>query len=68
MTAGQQIGIVGVLGNGRGRSELQINYSSAQLAYCPARFGTQAFNAAFVAAANRVNGNSVICSAPAVIP
>lgn len=70
VTAGTQIGVTGVLGNGRGRTELQINNMRTQptLAYCPAQFGTQAFNEAFVAAARRVNGNAVICAAPAAIP
>lgn len=70
VTAGQQLGIVGVLGNGRGRTELQINNmrTSPTLAYCPAQFATQAFNEVYVAAARRVNGNAVICAAPAVVP
>lgn len=70
VTAGTQLGVTGVLGNGRGRTELQINDMRTQptLAYCPAQFGTQAFNEAFVVAARRVNGNAVVCTAPAAIP
>jgi len=67
---GTLLGTVGVLGNGRGRTELQINYRPAQptLAYCPLLFGTQAFNEPLVTAATRVNGSPVTCAAPAVVP
>ncbi|MGE0392315.1 MAG: peptidoglycan DD-metalloendopeptidase family protein [Vicinamibacterales bacterium] len=70
VTAGTQLGVTGVLGNGRGRTELQINNMRTQPthAYCPAQFGTQAFNEVFVAVARRVNGSPVVCAAPAAVP
>lgn len=70
VTAGQQIGTVGTLNNGRGRSELQINRSDTTpvLAQCPRNFGTTAFNDAFQAAALRLNGSATVCSAETVRP
>jgi len=70
VTAGQQIGTVGTLNNGRGRTELQINRSDATpvLAQCPRNFGTTAFNDAFQAAALRLNGSATVCSADTVRP
>lgn len=68
--AGAVLGTVGVLGNGRGRTELQINLTgqTPELAYCPTQFGTEAFNAAFVAAAQRVNGSPTVCLSETVVP
>ncbi len=68
--AGNVLGTVGVLGNGRGRTELQINLTgqSPELAYCPTRFGTEAFNAAYAAAAQRVNGSTRVCLSDTVVP
>jgi biotin carboxyl carrier protein len=70
VTAGQQIGTVGTLNNGRGRTELQINRSDATpvLAQCPRNFGTTAFNDAFQAAALRLNGSATVCNADTVRP
>ncbi|MDO8794998.1 MAG: peptidoglycan DD-metalloendopeptidase family protein [Vicinamibacterales bacterium] len=64
------LGTVGRLGNGRGRTELQINRFGVQpeLAYCPLQFGTQAFNELYVTAARRINGSPTTCAAPAVVP
>ena len=64
------LGTVGRLGNGRGRTELQINrfIPEPPLAYCPLQFGTQAFNELYVTAARRINGSSTVCAAPAVVP
>ena len=69
VTAGQRIGTVGILNNGRGRTELQINKSdiSPVLAHCPLNWGTSAFNDAFNALAQRLNGTSA-CVAPTVRP
>ena len=60
VTAGQQIGTVGTLNNGRGRTELQINRTEggSSLAQCITNFGTTAFNDAFRAVALRLNGSS----------
>lgn len=70
VTAGQQIGTVGTLNNGRGRTELQINRSdpAPTLAYCPRAFGTAAFNDVFQAVAMRLNGSATVCSAETVRP
>jgi len=70
ITAGQQIGTVGTLNNGRGRTELQINRTDATpvLAHCPANFGTPAFNDAFRAEALRLNGSSTVCTVETVRP
>jgi biotin carboxyl carrier protein len=70
VTAGQQIGTVGTLNNGRGRTELQINRTegAASLAQCITNFGTTAFNEAFRAVALRVNGSATVCAAETVRP
>lgn len=69
ITAGQQIGTVGVLNNGRGRTELQINKNDTTpvLAHCPLNWGTATFNAAFNNLAQRLNGTSA-CVAATVRP
>lgn len=68
--AGAVMGTVGVLGNGRGRTELQVNKFRPEptLAYCPSRFGTAAFTAPFAAAAQRLNGNATVCTTDTVVP
>lgn len=67
--AGQRIGTVGILNNGRGRTELQINRNDATpvLAHCPLNWGTQAFNDAFNALAQKLNGTAA-CVATTVRP
>lgn len=70
IVAGQQIGTVGTLNNGRGRTELQINRTEngTTLAQCPTNFGTTAFNDAFRAVALRLNGSSTVCTVETVRP
>lgn len=70
IVAGQQIGTVGSLNNGRGRTELQINRteSGITLAQCLTNFGTTAFNEAFRAVALRLNGSATVCAADTVRP
>lgn len=70
VTAGQQLGTVGTLNNGRGRTELQINRNdpAPTLAYCPRTFGTAAFNDVYQAVAMRLNGSATVCSAETVRP
>ncbi len=70
VTAGQQIGTVGTLNNGRGRTELQINRTDGgtTLAQCISNFGTTAFNDAFRAVAQRLNGSATVCAAETVRP
>jgi hypothetical protein len=70
ITAGMQLGTVGVLSNGRGRTELQINRTdtSPVLAHCPTNFGTSSFNAAFASASQRINGSATVCTAVTVRP
>lgn len=70
LTPGMPLGTVGLLGNGRGRTELQINQYVATpvLAYCPAQFGTAEFNAAIEAVSRRLNGNANVCLASTVAP
>jgi len=70
ITAGQQIGTVGTLNNGRGRTELQINRTEngVSLAQCLTTFGTTAFNDAFRAVALRLNGSATVCTAETVRP
>lgn len=70
VTAGQQIGTVGTLNNGRGRTELQVNRSdpAPTVAYCPRTFGTAAFNDVYQAVAVRLNGSATVCSAETVRP
>lgn len=67
---GMVLGTVGRLGNGRGRTELQINRHGVQpeLAWCPLMFGTQAFNEFYAAAARRINGSATVCASPMVVP
>jgi hypothetical protein len=70
VAAGAQLGTMGVLNNGRGRTELQVNRfdPAPTLSYCPQTFGTTTFNAAFAAAAQRLNGSATVCSATTVKP
>jgi hypothetical protein len=70
VAAGATLGTVGVLNSGRGRTELQVNRfdPSPTLSYCPQTFGTAAFNAAFTAAAQRLNGSTTVCTAATVRP
>jgi hypothetical protein len=70
VTAGAQIGTVGVLNNGRGRTELQVNRfdPSPTLSYCPQTYGTSTFNNAFAAAAQRLNGSATVCVTTTVRP
>lgn len=70
VAAGQLLGNVGVIGNGHGRTELQINRlgTTPQLAHCPTEFGTDAFNAAYAAASQRVNGSPTVCTTDTVVP
>jgi hypothetical protein len=70
VTAGTILGTMGVLNNGRGRTELQVNRfdPSPTLSYCPQTFGTSTFNAAFTTAAQRLNGSTTVCLATTVKP
>jgi hypothetical protein len=69
IAAGQQIGTVGTLNNGRGRTELQINRNDGTtVAVCPTNFGTAAFNDTYRAVAQRVNGSATVCAADTVVP
>lgn len=70
VTAGMQLGTVGALGNGRGRTELQVNRfdPAPTLAYCPREYGTAAFNDAMTTIAQRANGNTTVCIAATVRP
>ncbi|MGA0156644.1 MAG: M23 family metallopeptidase [Candidatus Limnocylindrus sp.] len=70
VTAGDQLGTVGVLNDGRGRSELMIKDLSnkEKSAQCITLFGSKEFNEAFVAAANRLNGSEELCTTDSVQP
>jgi hypothetical protein len=70
VAAGATLGTVGILNNGRGRTELQVNRfdPSPTISYCPQTFGTATFNAAFTAAAQRLNGSPTVCTAATVRP
>lgn len=70
ISAGTQLGTVGILNNGRGRTELQVNRfdPSPTLSYCPQTFGTTAFNNAFATTAQRLNGNTTVCTTATVRP
>jgi len=70
ITAGTVLGNVGRLGNGRGRTELQINRKlpAPTLAFCPRAFYTAAINEQFQAAAQRVNGSPALCLTETVVP
>jgi biotin carboxyl carrier protein len=70
VTAGSQVGTTGRLGNGRGRTELQINrlLPAPTVAVCPRTFYTAAVNDQFQAAAQRVNGNASTCLSDTVVP
>ncbi len=73
ITAGTQLGTVGyeehspTLGTPVGRTEIMVK-SSADMAYCPATFGTQEFNDAVADAAQRLNGKPDVCSKDEVQP
>lgn len=70
VTAGQQIGIVGRLNNGRGRTELQLNrrVPAPEVAVCLRTFFSASVNAAFEAASQRLNGSTNTCLADTVVP
>ena len=70
VSAGDQLGTVGVLKSGRGRSELMIKDMSnkEKSAQCIELFGSQEFNDAFVAAAQRLNGSEELCTTDSVRP
>jgi hypothetical protein len=70
VAAGAELGTVGILNNGRGRTELQVNRfdPAPTTSYCPQTFGTSSFNAAFAAAAQRINGNATVCTVTTVRP
>ena len=70
VSAGDQLGTVGVLKNGRGRTELMIKDMSnkEKSAQCIELFGSQEFNDAFVAAAKRLNGSEELCLTESVRP
>ncbi|MGE3343437.1 MAG: M23 family metallopeptidase [Vicinamibacterales bacterium] len=70
VTAGQQIGIVGRLNNGRGRTELQLNrrIPAPEVAVCLRTFFSSAVNTAFEAASQRLNGSTNTCLAQTVAP
>jgi len=70
VAAGAQLGTVGILNNGRGRTELQVNRfdPSPTLSYCPQTFGNTTFNAGFSTTAQRLNGNTTVCTATTVRP
>lgn len=70
VTAGTQLGLVGRLANGRGRTELQISRKvpAPTVAVCPRTFYPAAVNDLFQAAAQRVNGSPAICLAETVVP
>ena len=70
LTPGLPLGTVGLLNNGRGRTELQINQYVATpvLAYCPSQFGTAEFNAGIESVARRLSGNANVCLASTVAP
>lgn len=70
VTAGTQIGIVGRLGNGRGRTELQLNRKqpAPEIAVCLRTFFSTTINDQFQAAAQRLNGSSNTCLADTVVP
>lgn len=70
VTAGTQLGSVGRLANGRGRTELQVNRKvpAPTVALCPRAFFTAAITEQFQAAAQRVNGSPTICLAETVAP
>jgi len=70
VSAGTQLGTVGVLNNGRGRTELQVNRfdPAPTLSYCPQSYGTTTFNTAFTTTAQRLNGTGTVCMTPTVRP
>lgn len=70
VTAGMQIGVVGRLNNGRGRTELQLNRRRPEptVAVCPRTVYTTGINEQFQAAAQRLNGNSTTCLSDTVVP
>lgn len=70
VTAGQQIGIVGRLGNGRGRTELQLNRKvpAPEVAVCLRNFFSAAVNTAFEIASQRLNGSNNTCLVDTVTP
>lgn len=70
VTAGTQLGIVGRLGNGRGRTELQLNRRQPvpEIAVCLRTFYTSVLNDRFQAAAQRLNGSSNTCLVDTVVP
>lgn len=70
VAAGAQLGTVGILNNGRGRTELQVNRfdPAPTLSYCPQTFGNTTFNAGFSTTAQRLNGNTTVCTATTVRP
>lgn len=70
VTAGQQLGIVGRLNNGRGRTELQLNrrIPAPEVAVCLRTFFSSAVNTAFEAASQRLNGSTNTCLAQTVVP
>lgn len=70
VTAGTQIGIVGRLGNGRGRTELQLNrrQPAPEVAVCLRNFFSTTINDQFQSAAQRLNGSSSTCLADTVVP
>jgi hypothetical protein len=70
VSAGTQLGTVGVLNNGRGRTELQVNRfdPSPTLSYCPQTYGTTTFNTAFTTLAQRLNGTGTVCTTSTVRP
>jgi len=70
VTAGQQLGIVGRLNNGRGRTELQLNrrLPAPEVAMCLRTFFSAGVNTAFEAASLRLNGSTNTCLAQTVNP
>lgn len=70
VAAGAQLGTVGILNNGRGRTELQVNRfdPAPTLSYCPQTFGNTTFNAGFTTTAQRLNGNTTVCTVATVRP
>jgi len=70
VAAGAQLGTVGILNNGRGRTELQVNRfdPSPTVSYCPQTFGNTTFNSGFSTTAQRLNGNTTVCTTATVRP
>ena len=67
---GAQLGTVGKLQDGRGRSELMIKdlTKKPKSAQCLTQFGTADFNKAFAEAAKRLNGSDQLCTTDSVQP